>query len=253
MWISCWFLKFLGDVCANGGRSTDLAIYFMPIRKMYHLRVPRRQKMMLVGIFSLGAMFVPRSSLHSISLALLTPLASVCMASIFRIPATIRSMGSYDVTWHMWVSLIWTDLETGIGIVVACLPSLTPILIRFMGRHEPKEVQKNYVNRPGTRFKNTMARAFPNHIYPQAQITTTVTATARENWYGWESEEETIRRVPNHGHEDEESGGDDAGEKLETGVMLVETTRSITRTTVIEQTVSECCGSSKAGVPYTRS
>jgi hypothetical protein len=38
--------------------GTDVLIYALPIRKMWMLHVPLRQKVVLVGIFMLGALYV---------------------------------------------------------------------------------------------------------------------------------------------------------------------------------------------------
>ena len=52
------------------------------------------------------------------------------MAAVLRLPATIRSMTDYDATWYMWTSFVWTNLECGLGIIIACMPSLTPLVMR---------------------------------------------------------------------------------------------------------------------------
>jgi len=62
-----YIINYPGEVCVNrqGGAIahagldiiSDLLIYCLPIRKMWALQIPRRQKALVVGIFVLGALY----------------------------------------------------------------------------------------------------------------------------------------------------------------------------------------------------
>ncbi|KAA8894442.1 hypothetical protein FN846DRAFT_912909 [Sphaerosporella brunnea] len=178
--------------------GTDFLIYALPIPKMLKLQVPLRQKLLLVGLFALGAF--------------------VCTASILRLPATVRSMTTYDVMWYVWKSYLWTTLECGLGIIVACIPSITPLLLRFTSGFAPAASHNTPPKPPASsKFRNALGKALPNlnaaHSYPLANISTTVTGVGNEEWWN-ESDENMIRRA-----DPEEDG-------------------AIMKTTVIEQTVS---------------
>jgi len=135
-------------------------------------------------------------------------------------------MGDYDVTYYMWMSYLWAVLECGLGIVAACMPSLTPLLIRYVPTLTPPPPPKCRYPHPGSQSKirSTIARAFPNlhsaHSYPLANISTTVTGVR------WDESEDTV-------HGDGDGDGDGGrGDKAWTP-----TEGQITKTTVIEQTI----------------
>ncbi|KAM5471791.1 hypothetical protein MauCBS54593_003197 [Microsporum audouinii] len=51
---------------------------------------------------------------------------------------------SIDVTWVFIGPSTWTAVETNIGVVSACLPSLRPLLRHFGGSTEPKPSSYNH-------------------------------------------------------------------------------------------------------------
>jgi hypothetical protein len=130
-----------------------------------------------------------------------------------RLPASINSMKTLDTMWYIWTSVLWTTLECGLGILVACVPSMTPLFLRFV-----PGFAGTYAS------NNTPAREIPKlnaaHSYPMANLSTTVTGremTETDSWNG--SNENMI------------SAGYDEGSRMERAIT------TITKTTVIEQTV----------------
>lgn len=137
-------------------------------------------------------------------------------------------MSEYDVTYYMWTSYLWTVLECGVGIMIACMPSLTPLVVRYVPglalQHSSHGTPPKYIHRGSkTKIRHTMARAFPNlhaaHSYPLADISTTVTGVVGGDWWG-ESEENIMQ-----GHNKNKA--------------QVPVEGKITKTTVIEQTVHD--------------
>ncbi|CCX31636.1 Similar to conserved hypothetical protein [Coccidioides posadasii str. Silveira]; acc. no. EFW17844 [Pyronema omphalodes CBS 100304] len=126
-----WTLRIPGASCSYaasgaivhvaGDIVTDLALYLLPLRRISNLRTTTRQKALISFVFILGAI--------------------VCLASILRVPASIDSMTRVDSTWHSWYYLIWTILECGLIIVVACLPALAPLLIRHIPNFGPQGIE----------------------------------------------------------------------------------------------------------------
>jgi hypothetical protein len=133
-----------------------------------------------------------------------------------RLPVSINSMETYDVMWYMWPSFLWTTLECGLGILVACVPAMTPLFLRFVPGFAATCAKSN--NTPGR-----AALAIPNlnaaHSYPMANLSTTVTGRGREMTEidSWNASNENM---------------------ISNGAVDVERANTtITKTTVIEQTV----------------
>ncbi|KAF8541543.1 hypothetical protein BDD12DRAFT_803599 [Trichophaea hybrida] len=124
----CEYAKSVAIIHVAGDIAINFAIYILPAKKMWTLRVPRRQK--------------------------------VCTASVIRLPAIIKIMTEPDITWHVYYGYVWANLESSLAIIVACMPSLTPLLIR------------------NTESKSHAFAAQNTHAarsYPLADISTTVT------------------------------------------------------------------------------
>jgi hypothetical protein len=130
-----------------------------------------------------------------------------------RLPASISSMKTYDTMWYIWPSFLWTTLECGLGILVACVPAMTPLFLRFV-----PGFAATYAS------NNTPARGIPNlnaaHSYPMADLSTTVTGRGMTEIDSW-----------NESNENMISAGYDESSRTERA------TTTITKTTVIEQTV----------------
>jgi hypothetical protein len=88
---------------------TDAWMILMVIPVVSTLNIPRKQKWALMGVLSLGIF--------------------VIMASIARITALL-GIGNdvIDITWVIAIFDIWSVLETCIGIICACAPTIRPLL-----------------------------------------------------------------------------------------------------------------------------
>jgi hypothetical protein len=74
-----------------------------------------------------------------ISFRRLTNLHSVCIVSIAHIQI-LATLNPIDLTWTQVYPGIWACVEASIGVVVACTPSLTPIILSCIrGRRSPTE------------------------------------------------------------------------------------------------------------------
>ncbi|KAM0803703.1 hypothetical protein BDR22DRAFT_902287 [Usnea florida] len=96
---------------------TDVLILCLPVPMVWGLRTTFAQKVTVTGMFLLGIF--------------------VCAISIVRISklAVINSIGvlkTRDPTWSTVDIYIWTVLESGIGILSACLPTLRPLFGQFL-------------------------------------------------------------------------------------------------------------------------
>ncbi|POS68924.1 hypothetical protein DHEL01_v212682 [Diaporthe helianthi] len=91
---------FIGNAVPN--IVTDLCIMVLPLHEVYKLHISRSQKIALSGVFMLGAL--------------------VIVASIVKLNVTVKLFN------RLKDFVIWTMVETGVGVISASLPPLRPHL-----------------------------------------------------------------------------------------------------------------------------
>ncbi|KAK4154563.1 hypothetical protein C8A00DRAFT_42705 [Chaetomidium leptoderma] len=89
---------------------TDIIIFILPIPLVLPLKLPRRQKFVVVGIFALGFF--------------------VCLVSLIRLAILVQVKGStdQDFTYSGTSLSYWTVIEVHTAIVVACSMTLKPLV-----------------------------------------------------------------------------------------------------------------------------
>lgn len=111
---------------------TDVLILVLPIPMVWGLtNVSTKRKTMLTGVFLLGAF--------------------VCAISAIR-TTTIKSFSVRNPQWSGVGLGVWSELETCVGIVCACLPTLWPLLA-YAFRHR--------VGRRGGKAASTSSSSAP--------------------------------------------------------------------------------------------
>jgi hypothetical protein len=83
-------------------------LIIMVIPVVVTLQIPRRQKIALIGVLSLGVL--------------------VIIASAARISSLLNDDTNTDFTWVTADFDIWTVLEVSIGIICACAPAIRPLI-----------------------------------------------------------------------------------------------------------------------------
>ncbi|KAL8420481.1 hypothetical protein RB594_003318 [Gaeumannomyces avenae] len=91
--------------------ATDMLIFCIPLHSVWHLQLPLKQKLMVLGIFGLGFF--------------------VCIISVYRISTLYRSVVSPDPSWDNIDAAIWSCVELGLSILASNLPTLRPLLSRL--------------------------------------------------------------------------------------------------------------------------
>ena len=95
---------------------SDFFIFLLPLPMLRQLNVPRRQRIFLFLIFSVGFF--------------------VCFVSIIRLIILARAQTDpillMDYTYNLVSVSYWNSIEINLGIVVACLMTLRPLAARFM-------------------------------------------------------------------------------------------------------------------------
>jgi len=109
---------------------TDLAILFLPMPVLTGMRLPRKQKIILIITFSFGV-FVAVVDVIRIAY-----LQSASLARLQRV-GTHNGIGptvaeQIDFSWYASLSFMWSAVEVNVGILCACVPSLKPLVSRIL-------------------------------------------------------------------------------------------------------------------------
>lgn len=91
---------------------TDIIILSLPIPCIWALQMPARHKIGVTAIFLLG---------------LLTVLSGIAKLIVFYHIIALADGGDFDITWLETPAVVWTFVESALGIVGACLPLLRPL------------------------------------------------------------------------------------------------------------------------------
>ncbi|KAL5114257.1 hypothetical protein ACEQ8H_007866 [Pleosporales sp. CAS-2024a] len=91
--------------CAILGTIQDLIIYLLPIFLVWNLKMAKKTKIAVCGIFAIGLV--------------------TCVCGIMRTYyATHVYYYTYDITWYAYYGWIWTALEANLGVICASAPAL---------------------------------------------------------------------------------------------------------------------------------
>lgn len=108
---------------------TDIALLFLPMPILTRMRLPRKQKIILVVTFSFGA-FV--AVVDVVRIAYLQDAALNRLKVVKGNDQAPRVVEDNDFSWYASTSFMWSAVEVCIGITCACVPSLKPLFLRFM-------------------------------------------------------------------------------------------------------------------------
>ncbi|RFU35395.1 hypothetical protein B7463_g936, partial [Scytalidium lignicola] len=85
---------------------TDWVMLIMPMRYVWKLQMPKRQKVVVSGLLFVGSF--------------------VCVISTIRL-VFMSNVDLVDITWGLVTVTVWTSVECYSAIFCACLPSLKPL------------------------------------------------------------------------------------------------------------------------------
>ncbi|EWZ77612.1 hypothetical protein FOXG_21453 [Fusarium oxysporum f. sp. lycopersici 4287] len=91
---------------------TDITVFCMPLPVIGSINLPRKQKIMLLGIFSIGFF--------------------TCAISIYRIRTLETAASTKDPNWDNVDAAIWSFLEVTLALITSCLPTLRPLFSKLM-------------------------------------------------------------------------------------------------------------------------
>ncbi|KAK1138659.1 hypothetical protein N8T08_002125 [Aspergillus melleus] len=106
---------------------TDLAILFLPNPILTQMRLPRKQKIILVITFSFG-FFV--AVVDVIRIAYLQNAATSRQVALKELH--LQDSPGDDFNWFASLSFMWSVVEVNVSVICACVPSLKPLVARIL-------------------------------------------------------------------------------------------------------------------------
>lgn len=103
-----WYLTSIMNIV------TDFVLFLVPLPAIRNLRLPLRQKVLVMSIFCLGFF--------------------TCIISIVRLFTLRAALNSTDATWDNAPTSWWTTIELNCGILCASIATLRPLIRILTGR-----------------------------------------------------------------------------------------------------------------------
>ncbi|CAG7564415.1 unnamed protein product [Fusarium equiseti] len=104
--------------------ALDIWMFILPLTQLYHIGLKKRKKVGVMLIFSLGFFLI--------------------VVSCVRIPFMIDFSRSLNSTADSQGMIVWSNVESGVGILVACLPHTAPLLRAAMMRAKSMTLCSEY-------------------------------------------------------------------------------------------------------------
>lgn len=111
---------------------TDFALLFLPMPILTSMRLPSKQKIILVVTFSVGLLAIV---VDIVRISYLQGASQMRLAEIQNNtaePGDLRTAESTDSSFYLAFSFMWSAVEVAIGIIVASVPALKPLVARFL-------------------------------------------------------------------------------------------------------------------------
>ncbi|KAL4937961.1 hypothetical protein BDV06DRAFT_201999 [Aspergillus oleicola] len=113
---------------------TDLAILVLPNPILTRMRLPLKQKIILVVTFSFGFFVAVVDVVRIAYLQEATTSREILLRQIH-----LQNYGGGDFAWYASLSFMWSVVEVNVSIMCACVPSLKPLVARIV----PKMIRDN--------------------------------------------------------------------------------------------------------------
>ena len=160
---------------------TDLAILFLPMPILTSMRLPRNEKIILIVTFSFGAFVAV------VDVVRIAYLESAALARLQNNSGSAASNAEYDYSWIASLSFMWSAVEVHVGIIVACVPGVKPLVTKIfpnlLGRiKQAGELTGNPFYGPGdAQWANLAPKNQSTSVSapPQSPVTTTHTGSNR--------------------------------------------------------------------------
>ncbi|KAF2833976.1 MFS monosaccharide transporter-like protein [Ophiobolus disseminans] len=110
---------------------TDLAIFFLPMPILTSMRLPKKQKIILVITFGFG-IFVAIIDVVRIAYLQDAQRATLRAAQTDHAESGNDQRNTGDFAWYSSLSFMWSTVEINVGIMCGCVPALKPLARRFL-------------------------------------------------------------------------------------------------------------------------
>lgn len=110
---------------------TDLAILFLPMPILTSMRLPKKQKIILVITFGFG-IFVAVVDVVRIAYLQDAQRDTLEAAKTQRSGTGNEQRNTGNLAWFASLSFMWSAVEINLGIMCACVPALKPLVRRFL-------------------------------------------------------------------------------------------------------------------------
>ncbi|KAK4162595.1 major facilitator superfamily domain-containing protein [Cladorrhinum sp. PSN259] len=127
--------------------TTDLAILALPIPVLTSMRLPQKQKTILVITFALG-IFV--TIVDVVRIYYLQQAIAFVPVGASSDPMAMFGQSS-GFSWNASFSLMWSAVEVNVAITCACIPTLKPLIIRIL---PAMILDPNGTRRTGSQYAN---------------------------------------------------------------------------------------------------
>ncbi|KAL4875003.1 major facilitator superfamily domain-containing protein [Aspergillus karnatakaensis] len=106
---------------------TDLAILVLPNPILTRMRLPRKQKIILVITFSFGFFVAVVDVVRIAYLQEATTSREIALRQIH-----LQNYSGGDFSWYASLSFMWSVVEVNVSVMCACVPSLKPLVARLL-------------------------------------------------------------------------------------------------------------------------
>jgi fucose permease len=110
---------------------TDLAVFFLPMPILTSMRLPQKQKIILVITFGFGV-FVAVVDVIRIAYLQNAQRATLRAAQSSHSESGNDQRNTGDFAWYSSLSFMWSVVEINVGIMCGCVPALKPLVRRFL-------------------------------------------------------------------------------------------------------------------------
>ncbi|KAM7196537.1 Major facilitator superfamily domain containing protein [Naviculisporaceae sp. PSN 640] len=156
---------------------TDLAILALPLPVLTGMRLPPKQKTILIITFAVG-IFV--TIVDVVRIYYLQQAINIIPTGASNDPSAIFGQ-SAGFPWNASLSLMWSAVEVNVGITCACVPTLKPLIIKILPAMimDPNSTQRSSTGLPasGSQQANTSTGSKTTDRRESAQTWTTTTVT----------------------------------------------------------------------------
>ncbi|KAF2846363.1 MFS monosaccharide transporter-like protein [Plenodomus tracheiphilus IPT5] len=110
---------------------TDMAILFLPMPILTSMRLPKKQKIILVITFGFG-IFVAVVDVVRIAYLQNAQRDTLQAAEMQRSDTGNEQRNTGEFAWYASLSFMWSVVEINLGIMCGCVPALKPLVRRFL-------------------------------------------------------------------------------------------------------------------------